>query len=132
MLLPWTVGKWWYGTQKLTKEKALRQSAANLFQAYDDDMTDGDVVNALSGGEEYQGFLASRADTGLNKIEQKLSQEGVNAGLTAKYEEKLKSLEGVRRKAAALLWAYLGRTELNETALDAGETAVLRLLVSIG
>ncbi|KAL9103697.1 MAG: hypothetical protein Q9163_001291 [Psora crenata] len=123
VLLPYSVGKWWYGTQRMTKEKVLLASASNLFREYKDDMMDGDVVNALSSGKEYEdAFCGNKADASLGKIEQSISREGVEgstaAGLAPKDQEKLRSYEGVRRKAAALLWAYLGRVQLDGAALD--------------
>ena len=125
VLLPYSVGKWWYGTQRMTKEKVLLASASNLFREYKDDMTDGDLVNALSSGQEYAEVLSgSKADAGLGKIEQTLLREeeaGSNAaGLSSKDREKLSSYEGVRRKSAALIWAYLGRLKLDGSTLDEG------------
>ena len=125
VLLPYSVGKWWYGTQRMTKEKVLLASASNLFKEYKDDMTDGDLVNALSSGQEYEEVLnGNKADAGLGKIEKiilKEGEEGSNAaGLTSKDQEKLSSYEGVRRKSAALIWAYLGRLKLDGSTLDEG------------
>ncbi|MDI1487812.1 MAG: secretory subunit [Ramalina farinacea] len=125
VLLPYSAGKWWYGTQRITKEKVLLSSASNLFREYSDTMTDGDVVNALSSGREFDDILrGSRADDGLGKIEQNISQPGeeniTSAGLQPADHEKLSHFEGVRRKAAALLWAYLGRRQLDGGDLDDG------------
>ena len=122
VLLPYVVGKWWYGTQKLTKEKVLLASASNLFREYKEDMKDGDVVNALSSGEEYKEvFGANKVDSGLGKIEKSIAQES-EAGpmVTEKDHRKLESYEGARRKAAALIWAYLGRIRLDGASLDDG------------
>ena len=122
VLLPYVVGKWWYGTQKLTKEKVLLASASNLFKEYKEDMKDGDVVNALSSGEEYKDVLGgNRVDSGLGKIEKCILQEG-EAGpiVTQSDHQKLKSYDGARRKAAALIWAYLGRIRLDGSSLDDG------------
>ena len=125
VLLPYVVGKWWYGTQRMTKDKVLLASASNLFREYKEDSTDGDVVNALSCGVEFNDVLnGSKVDSGLGKIEQSISQSADNtdAGLlTLNDQEKLQSFEGVRRKASALLWAYLGRVKLDSTTLNDGK-----------
>lgn len=126
VLLPYVVGKWWYGTQRMTKEKVLLASASNLFKEYREDITDGDVVNALSCGEEFRDVLnGSKIDTGLVKIEKRITAkhtaESTVAGLTQKDQEKVESYEGARRKAAALLWAYLGRIRLDGATLDDGQ-----------
>lgn len=126
VLLPYVVGKWWYGTQKLTKDKVLLASAANLFREYTEDLTEGGVVNALTSGEEYRAALAGhRADTGLGKVE-KLVGESANYGrgadgLLPSDRAKLEGSDGIRRKVLALLWAYLGRVKLDGSTLDDGE-----------
>ena len=126
VLLPYVVGKWWYGTQRMTKEKILLASAASLFAEYKEDLTDGDVVNALSCGEEFKDVLnGNKMDSGLGKIEKSItgkSAEGVNAaGMMPEDQVNLESYEGARRKASALLWAYLGRIRLDGSTLDDGQ-----------
>ena len=130
VMLPYLVGRWWYGTQRVTKEKVLVQSAGNLFREWREDMGRGGVVAALSSGEEYKQALAgAKADAGLGKVEKAVLVEGENsttvAGLSAKDRQNLQRLEGARRKALALLWAYLGRIRLNDPTLDEGITPML-------
>lgn len=125
VLLPYIVGKWWYGSQKLTREKVLLASAGNIFREYKEDITEGGVITALSSGEEYKDVLkGSKADSGLEKIEKAITAEHDGgrslAGLTQKDQESLKVLDGVRRKVLGLLWAYLGRVRLDGSALDDG------------
>ncbi|KAL8715519.1 MAG: hypothetical protein Q9220_000855 [cf. Caloplaca sp. 1 TL-2023] len=123
VLLPYVVGKWWYGTQKMTKEKVLLASAGKLFKEYKDDLTDGGVVNALTCGEEYQDALkGSKAEAGLGKVEKKVSEspdfhQG-STGLVSSDQKTLEKSDGTRRKALALLWAYLGRVKLDGATLD--------------
>lgn len=126
VLLPYVVGKWWYGTQRMTREKVLLASAANLFREYKEDITDGGVFTALSSGEEYKDVLkGNRVDSGLGKIEKCITEESdvgpFAAGLSSKDRENLEGLDGIRRKALALLWAYLGRVKLDGSTLDDGE-----------
>lgn len=134
VLLPYVVGKWWYGTQRMTKEKVLLASASNLFREYKENITDGDVVNALSSGEEYKGVLSgNKVDSGLGKIEKSFIQED-EAGLimTQKDRKKLESYDGARRKAAALLWAYLGRIRLDGASLDDGQSDKILDILPVG
>ena len=126
VLLPYVVGKWWYGTQKMTRDKVLVASAGKLFREYKDNITDGGVVSALSCGEEFDEVLkGSNIDNGLGKIEKKINVDSevatTVAGLTVKDREKLEELDGVRRKTLALLWAYLGRVDLADAKLNDGE-----------
>ncbi len=126
VLLPYIVGKWWYGSQRMTKEKVLLASAGILFREYKEEITDGGVICALSSGEEYKDILkGNKADSGLERIEKAITVEDNDghslAALTKTDHENLKKLDGVRRKALALLWAYLGRVQLDGSTLDDGE-----------
>ncbi|EON62236.1 hypothetical protein W97_01457 [Coniosporium apollinis CBS 100218] len=123
VILPYFVGKWWYGSQKVTKEKILVASAGNLFREYENEMTEGDLINAISSGEEFKHILHGKSDAGLARIEQRILADGeaspLAGGLGVKDRAKLQELdEGVRRKALGLLWAYLGRVELDDQALN--------------
>lgn len=135
VLLPYVVGKWWYGAQKMTKEKVLIASAGNLFREYKEDLTDGGVVYALTCGEEYKAVLSgNKADTGLGKIEKSINESSnfgnKSTGVAPSDKEKLENSDGVRRKVLALLWAYLGRVTLDGSTLDDGMT--LDICASIG
>jgi len=126
VILPYTVGKWWYGTQRLTKEKVLVASAGNIFRDYDNEQGESGVVGALSSGEEFNEVLAGhKADTGLSKLEQKVlgdAESHISQALTKKDRQKFDDLEdSSRRKVLALLWAYLGRIELDDETLNDGK-----------
>ena len=123
VLLPYFVGKWWYGTQRLTKEKILVSSAGKLFREYDNDQGESGVIGALSSADEFNDTLAgNKADNGLSKLEQKVLSETdspVLSALTKKDRQKLGELEDSRRrKVLTLLWAYLGRIELDDEELN--------------
>lgn len=124
VLLPYMVGSWWYGTQRLSKEGVLMESANDLFREYKTDIDVGGVINALSVGKEFeQPLKGDKADSGLSKIESRILASGETqsfaAGLSVKDKDKLEDLDnGVRRKTLALLWAYLGRIELDDPALE--------------
>lgn len=126
VLLPYVVGKWWYGTQRVTKEKILIASAGKLFKDYSESSAEGDIICALSCGEEYKEVLrGNKADNGMGKLENRVLADGEGgataAGLSTKDKEKLENLDGgVRRKVLALLWAYLGRVELDDATLNDG------------
>ncbi|KAF2715619.1 hypothetical protein K504DRAFT_457778 [Pleomassaria siparia CBS 279.74] len=124
VLLPYTVGKWWYGTQRMTKEKILIASAGKLFREYDNDQGDSGVIGALSSGEEFNEILAGhKAENGLSKLEQRVlangSETSISGSLTRKDREKLEDMEDSRRrKVLTLIWAYLGRIELDDETLN--------------
>ena len=116
VLLPYTVGKWWYGTQALTKDKVLVASANNLFKEFKEDISEGGIIAALTTGQEFQELLGgSRADAGAAKIEKKVTALPT---LSDADRVTLKEIEDpVRRKALSLLWAYLYRTDIDDIAL---------------
>ena len=136
VLLPYVVGKWWYGTQRMTREKVLIASSEKLFREYNDAMDDGDIVTALSCAEEFKDVLkGNEAESGVGKIEQLVTeQDGLGpyaSGLTKKDLTKLQGFEGLRRKVLALLWAYLRRTHLHGSTLDDGEHVCVHLQSSL-
>lgn len=124
VLLPYLVGSWWYGTQSRSKEGVLMESANSLFKEYKQDIDVGGVIAALSTGKEFSEVVkADKADSGLSKMESRILAPGdvqpFAAGISAKDKENLEDLEsGVRREALALLWAYLGRVDLEDTTLE--------------
>jgi translocation protein SEC63 len=137
VILPYTVGKWWYGTQRLTKEKVLVASAGKIFREYDNEQGEAGVIGALSTGEEFNEVLAGhKADNGLSKLEQKVlstdSDSSVSQAMTKKERQKLDDLEDSRRrKVLTLLWAYLGRIELEDETLNDGTHSTTSLVVFI-
>lgn len=133
VLLPYLVGSWWYGTQRLSKDRVLIDSANNLFREYEDNLDEGGAINALSSGVEFQYLLkGDLAESGMAKIESRVLAEGsatpLAGGLSPKDRIRLEELEGgVRRKVLALLWAYLARVELDDTALNLAKVQVAPL-----
>ena len=115
VLLPYYVGKWWYGTQALTKEKVLHASAAKLFREYEDGMSEQDVVAALSTGDEYKEiFPVKKANEGLAKVERSIATKLSDAERT-----RLQVIDDdVQRKSLSLLWAYINRLDLGEQTLN--------------
>ena len=120
--LPWLVGKWWYGMQKVTRERVLVTSAGNMFREWKERMDGGDVISAVSSALEYKDILhGAKADSGLGKLEKKLqAQEPTNGGMPAKDKKVLAELEDpVHRKTMALVWAYLTRLDVEDKTLEA-------------
>lgn len=124
VLLPYFVGSWWYGSQKLTKEKVLVTSSGSMFKEFNERMDTNAVIGVLSSGGEYEEILkGDRSDSGLGQVEKRIFAEGEHSqlasGMTIKDQTRLRELDdGTRRKALALLWAYLGRVELDDSTLN--------------
>ncbi|KAJ5578528.1 uncharacterized protein N7459_007492 [Penicillium hispanicum] len=132
VLLPYIVGKWWYGSQRYTKERVLVASAGNIFREYKDDITDNGIISALSAGEEFKDVLkGAQAESGLAKLEKQVLADE-SSFLSAKDREALKQLDDTtRRKALALLWAYLGRIDLGDASLDAEKYEAAPIALSL-
>ena len=115
--LPYVVGNWWYGSIALTKDKVLFASADKFFLEYKDDLSEDNALAALSAGDEYKESLGGNgADAGLAKVEKRV----LSGGLTEPQRTTLSEIEDpVRRKALALLWAYLHRLDLEDSPLNA-------------
>lgn len=115
----------------MTKEKILVASAGKLFREYDNDQAESGVVGALSTGEEFNEVLTGhKADNGLSKLEQKVLAEAEKSPesrlLAKKDRQKLEDLDDSRRrKVLTLLWAYLGRIELDDDVLNDGQPVLL-------
>ncbi|CAD6499378.1 BgTH12-03494 [Blumeria graminis f. sp. triticale] len=127
VLLPYLVGSWWYGTQSMSKEDVLVKSANNLFLEYKDDITQSGILSALTTGVEFQKMLSGQSkESDIKKIEAKILEtsspdllDNSPCGMCQKDQENLQSLENsVRRESLGLLWAYLGRIDLNDVSLD--------------
>ena len=137
VLLPYYVGSWWYGTQRMTREGVQVDSANKLFREYSDNIDVGGLVTALSSGKEFQELLkGDKAESGLAKIESRILAEGqitpYAGGFTEKEKEKLEDIEGgLRRKVLALLWAYLGRVDLGDPVLNKAKFAVAPIAQSL-
>jgi translocation protein SEC63 len=115
VILPYYVGSWWYGWQRMSKDGILMESANNLFRRYEDSIDEAGVVTAVSSGKEFKElFKDDKADAGLAKIESKIWHL-----IPEKERNKLEQMDDtVQRKTLALLWAYLGRVDLEDPALN--------------
>jgi len=122
--IPYFVGRWWYGSQKKTKEGIYVNSAGALFQAFKEETDTSAIIEACGAAEEYKELLTGdKAESGLSRVEQKVLASSdfapYAAGLAEKDAKKLRETDDAqRRKALALIWAYLGRIDLQDATLN--------------
>lgn len=120
ILLPYTVGKWWYGTKKHTKDGVMVESAGRLFKEYEEFVRPGRLVEILTVGQEVKEIaggdkeMAAWANGADVTVEKKLAQ----AGIPKQKTWELGKHDGWRQRALALLWAYLYRIDLANDALE--------------
>ncbi|TQS36815.1 hypothetical protein Golomagni_02724 [Golovinomyces magnicellulatus] len=140
VLLPYLVGSWWYGTQRMSKENILIESANKLFREFKDDITRGELLRALSTGVEFRKLLKekkviSRFDILESKIlsvDEAEGEEAYACGMSKKNRLELEAMEvDAPRMALGLLWAYLGRVELDDAVLDRKKFEVAPIAYSL-
>jgi translocation protein SEC63 len=121
ILLPYTVGKWWYGTKTRTKDGVFVESAGKLFKEYDEVADREKVVEILSVGDEMR-FITSddREKDWSNGEEATIEKKLAQAGLSGSALKALDKYDGWRRRALALVWAYLYRIDLGNDRLETG------------
>lgn len=83
-----------------------------------EEMNEGQVIGALSGGKEFED--AFKPDASLASVERiVLKAEDKSIGLTNDDRQKLSTMsDEQRRQALGLLWAYIGRADLGDEALN--------------
>ena len=81
VLLPAIVGRWWYGSRRLTKEGIETKTAAAYFKAVTEHASKGDILNMLSESQEYQTYLSSSDRTRQlysASLQKTLTQAGIS------------------------------------------------------
>lgn len=120
ILLPYMVGKWWYGTRRHTKDGVMTESAGKLFTAYEEDINERKLVEVLTVGEEMKEVTEKSDGSSDATVEKQI----LAAGLPQKDYKVLQGLDGWRRRALGLLWAYLYRVDFENDALEASKLEV--------
>lgn len=132
ILLPYTVGKWWYGTKKHTKDGVMVESAGKLFKEYDDATTQESLVEILTVGQEMKDITTGdREKEWANGEEATVEKKLAQAGLPQTEINRLNKLEGWRRRAFGLLWAYLYRVDLGSEHLENAKLDVAPAAVAL-
>lgn len=77
VLLPAIVGRWWYGSRRLTREGIETKTAASYFKAVKEHTSKDDVVDIISKSHEYQLSSDKTHDLDSVSLEKGLAQAGV-------------------------------------------------------
>lgn len=121
ILLPYTVGRWWYGTKKHTKDGVLMESAGSLFRAYDEHIDEKKLVSILTVGEEMKHITGGKREKEWIGSEEAIIERKIReAGVPERELAALQELDGWQRRACGLLWAYLYRVDLGSEKLENG------------
>lgn len=121
ILLPYMVGKWWYGTKKHTKDGVLVESASKLFREYDESADINKLIEILTVGQEMEEITGgAREKEWANSEEATIEKKLAQAGLAKSQIAVLEKYSGWRRRAIGLLWAYLYRIDMGNDKLENG------------
>lgn len=121
IVLPYTVGKWWYGTRRRTKDGVMVESAGRLVKEYNDNNTIFNVIEILTSGEEMKQVVSGEHEKDWSSGEEATVEKRIaQAGLFETQIKSLAALDGWRRRALGLLWAYLYRVDLGNDKLENG------------
>ena len=116
IILPYTVGKWWYGTKKHTKDGVITESAGSLFKVYELVINEERLVEMLALGEEYKELAQEWGHIDNATVEKKIKKF-----IPPYYFHRLQEMDaGPRRQALGLLYAYLYRVDLDSEKLEMG------------
>jgi translocation protein SEC63 len=121
ILLPYAVGKWWYGTKKFTKDGVMVDSASRLFKEYNEFDTEEELVRVLSVGKEMEEVTGGQREQEWAHGEDAIVEKKlIAAGVPPSAMRVLNKYDGWRRRALGLLWAYLYRVDLGSEQLEIG------------
>ncbi|KAF8306252.1 hypothetical protein DL93DRAFT_2065614 [Clavulina sp. PMI_390] len=112
-LLPYLVGRWWFGSRQHTKDGVHARTAESFFKALGEDDTVQDVVRTLSQGFQYEEGVV------------------VPGGSEAALQEEIKNKIGSPSRALILLYAHLLRIQVNDAQLRKEQEKMVARLPSM-
>ncbi|KAI5804557.1 Sec63 Brl domain-containing protein [Geopyxis carbonaria] len=132
ILLPYTVGKWWYGTRRRTRDGVVTETAGRLFKEYDELINQDKLVEVLTAGEEMKDVTGGdREKDWAHGQEATVEKRIAQAGLSEKNINAVMRHDGWRRRSLGLLWAYLYRVDLGNDKLEFAKLDIAAAAVAI-
>ncbi|GJN89668.1 hypothetical protein Rhopal_002655-T1 [Rhodotorula paludigena] len=122
VLLPVLVGRWWYGTRKLTKDGVLNSTASKYFHALKEETTFPQLLDILASSDEFA------TDPHLVKLRKSLGKAAVDeyARLVSTVREGVDGKQGwegystwspAQKRARVLIAAYMLRLPIKDASL---------------
>lgn len=97
------------------------ESAGRLVKEYNDNNTIFNVIEILTAGEEMKQVVSGEHEKDWSNGEDATVEKRIaQAGLFETQIKSLAALDGWRRRALGLLWAYLYRVDLGNDKLENG------------
>ncbi|KAF3928391.1 hypothetical protein AA313_de0200252 [Arthrobotrys entomopaga] len=126
IVLPYYVGKWWYGTKKYTKDGVLMETAGRLFKAFEEDCDERKAVEVLSAG----GLEKFKKDEKKIEGQEHVIESAIKSKVPLGVMKTLEKMDGWKRKTYGLIWAYMTRTKFEDPKLDAERLDIAQEAVS--
>ncbi|KAI5480393.1 translocation protein SEC63 [Pseudohyphozyma bogoriensis] len=136
VMLPFFVGKWWYGSRKRTKDGILNSTAAIFFKSLKEETTFPALLDILAASEEFA------VTPSLIKARKAIGKGGVDeyARITSTVREGKQGFEGwatwstPKKRARVLIAAHLLRIPIKDAALlrERLETVTIALTLTTG
>ncbi|GAA5823402.1 hypothetical protein JCM11251_000623 [Rhodosporidiobolus azoricus] len=120
--LPLAVGRWWYGTRKLTKDGVLNSTASKYFHALKEETTFPQLLDILASSDEFA------TNPQLLKLRKSLGKAAVDeyARLNSTIREGVDGKQGwehyqtwpaAQKRARVFIAAYMLRSPINDSKL---------------
>lgn len=104
----------------------MTESAGSLFRSYDENTDEKKLVEILTVGEEMKAITGGHREKEWIGSEEAIIERKIKAaGVADKDMKALEELDGWRRRAFGLLWAYIYRVDLESEKLENGRSHVI-------
>lgn len=131
LLMPFYVGKWWYKSNKYTRDQILNQSMAIYFRNLKENMPMRDLIELLSASNEFKDEVL------FNGTDQQKCEK-IWSILKSEAEKEATILEEPRQfamdhcyKAASLIYAQLYRVPIKDDSLLEDQQNIIRRCLSL-
>lgn len=123
--LPALVGRWWFGSQRKTKDGITNRSAAFFFKSLKDNANMQEIVGTLGKAYRWDHPLhmkhSARVDPALESLEKQIREKAGDKWESVSALTGVEGAEdGVKRRALILLYAYLLRLPIEQSDLKTG------------
>jgi translocation protein SEC63 len=126
--LPFLVGRWWYGTRKLTKDGVLNTTASKYFHSLKEETSFAQLLDILASSDEFATdpqlikLRKSLVKTGIDEYARLNStvREGPDGKISGGGWENYSSWNPEKKRARVFIVAHLLRLPINDTKLLKG------------
>ncbi|KAL8278314.1 hypothetical protein RQP46_009206 [Phenoliferia psychrophenolica] len=136
VMLPYLVGRWWYGARKVTKDGVLNSTASIFFRGLKEDITFPQLVDLLAAADEFAlnpGLLKLRKNPNKAAVDEYARLVStVRAGVDGKQGwEGYAAWSGSKKRARVLIAAHMLRIPIADKALLKEKHATISLALPL-